>query len=172
MEKYNKSFVAMHWIHGLAIAFVLVAATATLPDLPKNAADLAPFKGHMIFGAVVTLLTIARIYMISRHQELKALDIGTIRASIVRWNHRLIYLTLLVVGASGVATVKSANIDKVLILGEDPSLYLGPDGITQSFGVIHSVSTTLLMVLIAMHIAGVVSYRLKTKECILKRMWF
>jgi len=172
MEKYTKSFAAMHWIHGAIILLILTVATLTLPDLPEKASELEPFRGHMILGFVATLLTFTRIYMVRKQPELSSLDMGSFRESMVKWNHRLIYIVLVVVGLSGMATTKSANIGQVLIFGQDPSVYTGPGGITETLASVHSVSTTLLMILIAMHILGVISYILKTKTNILKRVWF
>ena len=162
----------MHWVHGAILAFILVGATLTLPDLPEKASELAPFKGHMIFGFVATLLTFIRIYMVRKEPELPPLNMGDFRESIVKWNHRLIYIVLVIVGLSGMATTKSANIGQVLIFGKDPSVYTGPGGITQTLASLHSMSTTLLMILIIMHVLGVFSYMIKTKENVLKRMWF
>jgi cytochrome b561 len=172
MEKYTKGFAALHWIHAVVLIFILTAATLTLPDLPEKASELAPFKGHMIFGFVATLLTFIRIYMLRKQPELPALNMGSFRESMVTWNHRLIYVMLVVVGVSGMATAKSANVGQVLIFGKDPSVYTGPGGITETLGSVHSVSTTLLMILIAMHVVGVLSYMLKSKSNILKRVWF
>ena len=171
-EKYTKGFALIHWIHGAMIALILIMATFTLPDLPKSASELEPFRGHMILGFIVTLLTLLRIYTKSKQPELKALDMDSFRENVVKWNHRLIYIMLLASGVTGMATTKSANVGKVLIFGEDPSVYTGAGGITEIFASLHGASTTLLMILIAMHVAGVLSYILKTKTNILKRVWF
>jgi len=39
-------------------------------------------------------------------------------------------------------------------------------------GVVHGMLSKVLIALIVIHIIGVFSYMLKTKENILKRMWF
>jgi len=171
-KKYTNLFASIHWIHAAMITFVLVGATVTLPDLPEVAEKLAPFKGHMIFGFIVTLVTFLRIYMVRKQPELEPLDMGTLRELIVTWNHRLIYVMLVVVGLSGMATAKSANIGQILIFGQDPSVYTGPGGITATLASIHSASTTLLMLLIAMHVAGTLLYMIKSRENILKRVGF
>ncbi len=171
-EKYTKGFALIHWIHGAMIALILIMATFTLPDLPKTASELEPFQGHMILGFIVTLITLLRIYMKSKQPELVALDMDSFRENVVKWNHRFIYLMLIASGITGMATAKSANLDQVLIFGKDASVYTGPGGITETLASLHGASTTLLMILIAMHVAGVVSYILKTKTNILKRVWF
>jgi len=171
MKKYTNSFVAMHWIHAVLITFVLVGATLSLPDLPQDGSKLAPFKGHMIFGLVLTLLTFIRIYMAKKQPQLPALKMSAFRENIVFWNHRLIYLFLVLSGLSGAATAKSANVGQVVIFGNDPSVYTGPGGITETLATIHGASTTILIGLIVMHIVGVIAYALKGNP-IMKRMWF
>ncbi len=171
-KKYANSFAAMHWIHAIILIFILIGAIVNLPELPPKGGDLTPFKGHMILGAVATLFTIVRLILLLKQPNLEPLNISPLRESIIRWNHRFIYLFLLVTGISGIATVKSANIDKVVIFGKDISLYSGNDGIVSTFAAIHSFSAYTLLALIVMHIAGTLLYMLKTKENILLRVGF
>ena len=172
MTSYKRSFVAVHWVHALLLGFMLIGASLGLPDLPAKGGDLSAFKGHMILGVITTLVVALRLWMLRSQPEMAPLKVSSFRASLVRWNHRLIYLFIIIVGVSGLATAQSASLGQVLIFGSDASVYSGPEGITGTLGSVHGASTTILMILIAMHIAGVVSYRIKTGECILKRMWF
>ena len=171
-KKYTNSFAAIHWIHAAILAFILIGATLALPDLPAKGGDLSPYKGHMILGFIATAITLIRLSMLRKQPELEPLDMGAFRETIVRWNHRLIYLFLLIVGISGMATAKSTNLGQVLIFGKDPSVYGGPDGITATLGLVHSTSSYILMALIAMHVAGTILYMIKSKENILKRVGF
>ena len=171
-KKYTNAFSAIHWIHAVILIFVLIGATLTLPDLPAKGGDLSPFKGHMILGFVATAITLIRIFMLRKQPELEPLDMGAFRETIVLWNHRLIYLFLVIVGLSGMATAKSTNLGQVLIFGKEPSVYGGPEGITATLGSVHSASTYILMALIVMHIAGTLLYMVKSKENILGRVGF
>jgi cytochrome b561 len=168
--KYTPLFSAVHWIHAIMITLIIGGALLTLPALPTNGIDLAPFRAHMIFGFVVTLVTFARIYLVRKQPELEPLKISALRQAIVTWNHRLIYVFLVVVGLSGMATTKSAHIGQVLIFGKDPSVYTGPDGITATLASIHSYAAYGLIALILMHITGTVAYALKTKENVFARV--
>jgi len=172
MEKYTKSFVAMHWIHALLLGFLLIGATLGLPDLPQKGGDLSPFKGHMILGVIAVLIAVLRLILLRKQPEMAPLKVDSFRESVIRWNHRLIYLFVFLAGISGFATAQSASLGQVLIFGSDPSVYTGPGGITETLASIHGASTTILMLLVGMHIAGIISYRLKTGECVVKRMWF
>ena len=171
-KNYTKTFSAIHWIHAAIIMFILIGATVNLPELPAKGGDLSPFKGHMIFGFVATFITIIRLLVLRKQPKLEPLNMGALRESLVRWNHRLIYVFLLLTGFSGMVTAKSTNLGQVLIFGKDASVYGGPDGITATLGTIHSVCSYTLMALVVMHIAGTILYMLKTKENILKRVGF
>jgi len=172
MSKYKNSFVAMHWLHAVLISFLLIGATLKMPDLPAIGGDLSPYKMHIALGVLATLMVIVRLIMLRSQPKLQPLKVGELRQSIIKWNHRLIYIFLLLVGISGFATAKAANIGGIVWFGRDAADYTGPDGIVNIFASIHSTSSTILMILIVMHIAGVVSYKLKTGEPIMKRMWF
>jgi cytochrome b561 len=115
-------------------------------------------------------VTFVRIYLVRNQPELAPLEMGSLRQKIVTWNHRLVYVLLLIVGFSGMATTKSAHIGQVLIFGKDPSVYTGPDGITATLASIHSYAAYGLIALILMHITGTVAYALKTKENVFARV--
>lgn len=170
MTKYTKGFSIMHWVHAIVITLLLVGASINLPDLPKLGTELAPFKQHIILGLAALVLTIVRLIMLARQPELPALQMSSSRATLVKWNHRLIYLFLFIVAFSGIATASSANIGDIVLFGKDASSY-NPNSITELAAKVHGASTTVLMILIAMHVLGVISYIIKTKDKIIKRVW-
>jgi cytochrome b561 len=170
MNKYTKSFVTLHWLHAILLAFLLIGASLKMPDLPKVGGDLSPFALHMLVGAVATLLLFVRWFM-SRSQARFVLY-ETSKQKLVDWNHRLIYLTIAIVGLSGMTTAKVSNLGSVAIFGSDATNYTGPTSLVSTFAQIHSVSTIVLMALIAMHVVGVILYLIQTKTNIIQRMWY
>jgi len=172
MIKYTKAFVAMHWIHGLLIGFILIAAKAKMEHLPETAGDLSQYKGHIILGLIATLLTVIRIFMARKQPELPPLNMSKFRQNLATWIHRLIYVALLATGITGIATAKSANLGSVVLFGADPSVYAGSEGIVKTLASAHEASTNILIVLILLHIVGVVAYQIQGKGNIIKRMWF
>jgi len=170
--KYSNGFVAIHWIHAILITLMLVAGSLSLPELPKEAIGLENFRGHMIMGAIVLLLAIARVMTLKREPELESLKMSSARESMVSWNHRLIYFMIFITAISGAATAKSANLGQVVIFGNEPSVYTGGSAIVSTISSVHTASATILALLVAMHIVGVLSYKFKTKKPILGRMWF
>jgi cytochrome b561 len=169
---YTTRFIAMHWIHGALLAFVLATALLNLPDLPQAGGDVAPFKGHMILGFLATILIVPRLLFLRAEPALPPLDVPAWRRRLIEWNHRLIYLLIVVVGLSGMATAKSTHLGEVVIFGDDPSVYTGAEGITATLASVHTAGAYLLTALIVMHIAGTIAYALKRRESPLGRMGF
>jgi cytochrome b561 len=171
-KKYTNAFSALHWIHAVLLAMLLLGGIMTLPDLPETAAKLAPFKNHMILGFVASLLVLVRIFMLRSQPKLEPLKMSEARQKLVTWNHRLIYVMIAVTGLTGMATAKSASMGQVLLFGAEPSVYGGPEGITATLGMIHTYSAWILGALIVMHVAGTISYMMKTGDNVLKRVGF
>ena len=171
-KKYTNAFAAIHWIHAVVLILLLIGGILNLPDLPAKGGDISPFKMHMILGFIALFIVVIRLIMLPKQPELQPLDMGEFRETIVRWNHRLIYVFILLTGISGLATANSTNLGQVLIFGSDPSVYGGPDGITATFGTVHTLSAYTLAALIVMHVTGTILYMVKSKENILTRVGF
>lgn len=164
--------VRIHWIHGALITFTLLSGGLILSEMPDNADKIGSLKIHMLLGIVITLITLVRLYKVSKHPAMKALAVGASRESIIKWNHRLIYVMLLVVGISGIIAAKTSGLGEIVWFGKEAELYAGATSLSELAGTVHGIATKLLMFLIVMHVVGIFSYMLKTKENILKRMWF
>jgi len=167
-KRYNNSAVILHWVSGLLILFVLLTGTFVLSEMPNTLEKINSFRVHMILGIVITLLTIVRIIVIAKSKQLEPLKVNSFRAKLIKFNHVAIYIVLLLIGLSGVLLAKGSGLGEIVFFGLDAELY-------NSFkdygaGIVHGFLTKLLLFLIAMHLVGVFSYKLKTKESILKRM--
>jgi len=172
MEKYSKCLVRIHWIHGALITFVLLTGGLILSEMPNNAEKIGSLKVHMLLGLLITLITFVRIYKVGKHPKMKPLSVSALRQKIVTWNHRLIYVMLVVVGLSGVIAAKASGLGDIVFFGKEAVLYADKTALSELAGAVHAVATKLLMALIVMHVAGIISYMRKTKENVLKRMWF
>ncbi len=171
-KKYTNLFASIHWLHAAMIAAVLIAGWTTLPHLPKISEDISIFHNHLIMGFAVTVVTFVRLYFLRKQPELEPLKVSTFRQSVITWNHRLIYLVLVLVGLTGMATAQLSNMGQVLLFGQDVSVYTGPDGIAGTLGMVHTYGTYILAGLILMHVAGTIYYLIKTGDNVLARVGF
>ena len=164
--------VRIHWIHAALITFVLLSGGLILSEMPNNADKIGSLRVHILLGLFITLITFVRLFKVSKHPEMKPLEVGAGREKIIKWNHRLIYLMLIIVGLSGVIAANASGLGDIVFFGKEAELYADATSLSKLAGGVHAVATKLLMFLIVMHVAGIISYMLKTKENVLKRMWF
>ncbi len=168
--QYNKSAIVLHAFQGLLILFVLATGTFVLSYMPNDIEKLSSFKIHIILGLIIMFLIIIRIINIIKHPKLEPLKISSFREKMIKFNHISIYIVLLLVGITGILLAKGSGIGEMVFFGVNIEFYDSFKGF--GVGKAHAILTKVLPFLIVMHIVSVFSYKFKTKENILKRMWF
>ena len=171
-KKYPKSIVAIHWIHAALIMFLLLSGGLILSNMPNTAQKISSLKGHFILGLIAGVILLVRLYLVSKAPKLEPLKVTPFRQKLLKWNHRLIYIVLFIVVLSGMATAKISGVGEIVFFNLDKELYKDAPAIAQNIKLVHQISTKILMALIVMHVAGVISYTIKTKDNIIKRVWF
>ncbi|RLA73638.1 MAG: hypothetical protein DRG11_07480 [Epsilonproteobacteria bacterium] len=168
-DNYNKSAIVLHWVHGFVILLVLVTGTVVLSHMPNDIAKLDSFKIHMILGIVIFGLTIYRIINNILSHKVSPLKVSLDRQKLIKYNHIAIYVVIILVAISGILLSKGSGLGEIVLWGAQTELY--KDFHDFGIGIAHSILTKILIFLIIMHIVGVVSYGIKTKENVLRRMW-
>ncbi len=170
MTRYTSRSIILHWLSGGLLIFLLVTGTFVLSNMPNTVEKLGSLKMHMILGIIATLLSLIRIWVIVRAPKMKDLSMSPFRAMMMKANHIAIYGVIIAIGVSGFVLAQSASLGQILFFGLEKELY----GSFKDFGVgiVHGFLTKVLLFLIVMHVAGVISYAIKTKNNIVKRMWF
>ncbi|WP_044417916.1 cytochrome b/b6 domain-containing protein [Halarcobacter anaerophilus] len=169
-QRHKTSAVVLHWLSGVLILFVLTTGSLVLSDIPNTMEKISSFRVHMILGIAITILTIIRITVIVKSKKLEPLKVSKFRAKLIKFNHIAIYVVLLLIGLSGILLAKGSGLGEIVFFGSNTELYNSFKD--YSVGIVHRVLTKVLLFLIVMHIVGILSYKFKTKECVLKRMWF
>ena len=170
LTKYKSSAIILHLLQGVMIVFLLVTGTFVLSETPNTIEKLGAFKIHMILGIIILVLTIVRIINITKHPKIEPLKVNSFRERLIKFNHIAIYVVLLLVGVSGILLSKGSGLGEIVFFGADGEIYNSFKD--YGMGMAHGILTKVLIFLIAMHIVGVLSYKIKTKENILSRMWF
>ncbi len=168
MKKYNKSSIILHAIQGLGLLFILLTGSLVLSEMPNNVDKISSFAIHMILGLILLVLTVARIWFILKSSKLEPLQISTFRQKLIKINHLSIYVVILAMGISGIVVSQLSGLGEIVFFGSNVVINL--EGLTPAL--VHGILSKVLMFLIVMHVLGVFSYMIKTKENILKRMWF
>ena len=163
---YGSVAIAIHWTSAAAILFAF-AAGLTAANIGDPARIRPILLAHISLGLLVLLLTLLRIawwLLADRHPLPHAGQPGwqTALASIV---HLAIYAAILLMAASGIATI---------ILSEAlPHLLAGtplPDFSTLPPRIAHGIFARLLLGLLAFHIAAAIYHQLVRRDRLLARM--
>ncbi|AOO65630.1 cytochrome b [Sulfurospirillum halorespirans] len=170
MTRYTSRSVILHWLSGGLLIFLLMTGTFVLSNMPNTVEKLGSLKIHMILGILTTLISVMRIWMISRAPKPEALSMSPFRATMMKANHIAIYGVIIAIGVSGFVLAQSASLGQMIFFGLEKELYSSFKDF--GVGIVHGFLTKVLLFLIVMHVAGVVSYAIKSKNNIIKRMWF
>ena len=168
MKKYSIGSIILHAVQGLGVLFILLTGSLILSEMPNNVEKISSFAIHMILGVILLVLTFVRIWFIIKSPKLETLQISSFRQKIIKINHLLIYVVILSMGISGIVMSQLSGLGEIVFFGLNQAINL--EDLTPAL--VHRVLAKVLMFLIVMHVLGVFSYIIKTKENILKRMWF
>jgi cytochrome b561 len=167
VKKYSTGSIILHAVQGVGVLFILLTGSLVLSEMPNNVDKISSFAIHMITGVVLLVLTFVRIWFILRSPKVESLNVNGIREKLIKINHLLIYVVILLMGTSGIVMSQLSGLGEIVFFGANQVIDL--EGLTPAL--IHGVLAKVLMFLIVMHVLGVFSYMIKTKENILKRMW-
>ena len=171
--RYSLGAIILHWLIALLIGLNFAAAWVA-DSLPKPQA--AQIMGnHKAIGLIVLALTLVRIGWRMAHsppplaETLKAWEVALARVV-----HALFYLLMLAIPLTGWAMHSAHSGGKavgVFGLFAIPGLPLGESKpLAETFEAMHGTLTTLLLVLLALHVAGALKHQLFDKDRALQRM--
>ena len=167
-SKYNKGTIAIHWISAILILalFPLGKYMAGIPVIEK----ITLIRIHSAFGFLVFILTIIRSILFFTSKRPEHLSTGSkvndLLAIIVQ---RSFYFLLLAIGISGSAIMIYGGYADALISSTAlPELILPKNEIAALK--VHNILATIMLVLVAMHIVGVIRYNLLHKTNVIKRI--
>ncbi len=168
MKKYSIGSIILHAVQGVGVLVILLTGSLILSEMPNNVDKINSFAIHMTVGIVLFVLTFVRIWFILKSPKVESLNVDGFRQKLININHLLIYVVIILMGTSGIVTSQLSGLGEIVFLGANQAIDL--EGLTSAL--VHEVLAKVLMFLIITHILGVFSYMFKTKENILKRMWF
>lgn len=172
MQRYHPLLVALHWLMALMILVALAAGGLILANMPPDSPDkVSGLGGHMIFGMAIGVLLILRL--ITRTRSTHPAQAQTGNALLDRiggWTHWGFYALIAGMVGTGLATALGAGLFPIVYGGAAETL---PEGLaTLPTRVAHGLIATLLVALIALHIAAALYHQIILKDGLLRRMWF
>jgi cytochrome b561 len=155
---YSRPQVALHWIVVVLVAFQFLAHDgmeaswrAFLNDEPPPAGRVVLTYMHIAAGSLVLLLALARIYLrVTRGAPAPPADEPRLLQIVAEAVHGLIYLLLLALPITGAI-----------------AWFIG----LETAGIVHEKLQTILLVAIALHIAGALFQHFVRRSTVLMRMF-
>lgn len=164
-DRYGSVASAIHWVSALALILLYVLGMMT--DGAEGAAKLGLLRIHIVVGVGVLALTLLRIVwwvVADKRPDPPAGQPGWQRMA-ARITHLGLYLVVLVMAASGIATV--------VLSGAIPALMAGgqlPDFNALVPRQVHGLVARLVLALVVIHTAAALYHQFVLRDRLLARM--
>lgn len=172
MIKYHPLIIALHWLLALALIFALLAGTFMLAETPNT--DPAKLNGlaiHMGLGIAILLLTLVRLLTRWRKGAPDPIAGGTpMQEKLAGATHVLLYVGVIVMGASGIAMSLYADLGNIVFFGSGNPLPENFDDLLPR--AVHGLAAKGLMALIVVHFLAALYHQHVLKDGIMSRMSF
>lgn len=172
MTKYHPFIIAMHWLLALVLFFMLIAGSLMLAETPNSDPEkINALAIHMGLGISILVLTLARLFIRLRTGAPAPLEGTTEKQErLVKITHVLLYLGVIVMGVSGIATALAADLGNIVFFGSDAPL---PEDFADFLPfTVHEIVSSALIALISLHILAAIYHQHFLKDGIMSRMSF
>ena len=170
VTRYHPILVVLHWI----LAFLIIAALGLGAVVMVKIPNTDPMKyealrSHMLGGLAIVVLMLVRLIVRSRTQHPAAASTGSPGLDrLAKISHRVLYIAVFGMGVSGLIMALQTDLPHILFVGGN----LPADFWIYPVRSIHYVFSRLLMLSIALHIAGAIYHTAILRDGLLKRMFF
>lgn len=169
--KYNNIQVLLHWLTALLVLFMLVMGQFSLEQTPNSdPGKMMALRGHMIFGAVILLLTLIRIVWRRRSPQPSHATTGNpLLDKVAVSTHFALNILALLITLSGIGIALQAGLWDIVFAGKGS---LPEDFFSFPPRIAHGILTKLLTVLIILHLLGALYHQFILKDGLFSRMRF
>ena len=171
VSRYHPALAALHWLLAVLIVAALALGALVMAKLPNNdPMKMEALRSHMAGGALILFLMLARLVLRARTTHPAAAATGSALLDKVAWvSHRMFYSLVIAMAATGTVLAVQAHLFDVLFGGHGA---LPPDLWIYPVRTLHYVVSRVLVVLIALHIAGALYHAFFLRDGLLRRMGF
>lgn len=166
-DRYGSVAIAIHWISAVAILGLLWAGFVAA-DTVDEAAKIQVLRLHTAAGIAVLSLTLFRIgwWLFADRLPVETAGLPRWQGRSARIVHRLLYLIIIVLGASGIAMMALSGAGDV-VWGEATGL---PDFQDYPPRAVHGIAGRLLVLLAVVHIAAALYHQFVRRDATMSRM--
>ena len=170
-ERYGTLQVALHWVSAALILFSLFTGKLVLRDLPNDADKIVPLGIHVVAGALIGIVILARLLVrYTAPQPAPARTGNATLDGLAQVVHAATYLCAIGVVASGIALAIQAALPAIVLGGSKAPL---PGDFWQfTSRHVHAYFTWALLAAVALHAVGALYHQFVRGDGLLARMWF
>lgn len=169
-SRYHPAHVALHWLMFLLVIMMLGIGKFVMPGVPV-ADPQKPFmlQIHAYIGIFITILLVARLIVLFTTKRPAPADAGNSFLNFVgKAVHFLLYVLIIGMALSGLGMFQQANL---------PGIFSGAAPYPTDFfsyppRIGHGLTSTLLVLLILLHVGAALYHQFIRKDNLLSRMWF
>lgn len=167
-HRYGAVAMAMHWATAAAI-LGLLGSGLIMEGMEADLSKLQLLRVHATIGILVLVLTLLRIawWAFAERKPEEPAGMPSWQRTAARWVHRLFYIVILIMGASGLAMLALSGTGPILFAGAPGPL---PDFALYPPRALHGLGAWIMMALIAAHVAAALYHQLVLKDRLLGRM--
>lgn len=168
--RFHPVHVALHWLIFVLVVLMLGIGKTVLPGIPVDNPQ-KPFmlQMHAVTGFLITVLLVARLIVRFTIKRPAPADAGNSFLNFVAGAvHILLYLLLIGMAVSGMGLFQQASLPDVFSGAADypADFFIYPVRIG------HGLTSTLLVLLILLHVGAALYHQFIRKDNLLARMWF
>ncbi len=166
-EQYGRKAQRYHWLSA-ALIIAMIPLGMMMQNVEAEATKRMLYRGHVILGALILLITIARIAW--RRKDFSPgppEGLHGFHLSVFKVTHVLLYVFIFVLTFSGISTVVISGLGNILSGASATSIPANLGEIAP--GRAHGVAVKIYIALLVGHIGGVVLHQF-TKSDVLHRM--
>lgn len=168
--RYHPAHVVLHWLIFLLVIIMLGVGKFVLPGVPaEDPQKVFMLQIHAYTGGFIAVLLAIRLILRFTVKIPAPADVGNAFLNfIAKAVHFLLYLLLIGMAVSGLGIFQSANL---------PSVFAGEASYPQDFfayppRIGHGLVSTVLLLLILLHVGAALYHQFILRDNLLSRMWF
>jgi cytochrome b561 len=158
IRRYSNVAVTFHWVV-VALVLTQVAIGFTFAELlPRGPEQAALFTWHKTLGALILLLTLARLaYRLKNPPPPFPTELPHWRRIVAVWNHRLFYAALILLPLTGLIAVSDHGPFTKLIGGIPlPTVPGISEGTADTSGDVHVILVFTTIALLLLHVGAAI----------------
>lgn len=168
--RYHPAHVVLHWLMFLLVIMMLGVGKFVLPGIPTdNPQKASMLQTHVYIGGSIAVLLVVRLILRFTVKIPAPADAGNAFLNfLAKAVHFLLYILLIGMAVSGLGLFQLADL---------PAIFAGEASYPQDFfayppRIGHGLVSTVLLLLILLHVGAALYHQFILRDNLLSRMWF